>query len=86
MPRYFFHIIDGTTDSDHIGTDFPDLYAAQDQAVRAAGEAIRDLGGQLFDHESWKMQVDDDAGKMLFTLTVSVDEALGEAKATRPAS
>lgn len=84
MPRYFFHVIDGKSDRDGIGTEFADLYAAQDQAVRAAGEAIRDLGGQLFDHSHWKMEVNDDAGKMLFTLTLSVEEALGEAVETRP--
>lgn len=78
MPRYFFHILDGSTEPDRTGTEFADLYSAQDQAVRATGEAIRDLGGQLFDHGNWKMQVNDESGKTLFTLTLSVEESIGE--------
>lgn len=43
MPRYFFHVRDGTTVLDHDGTVLPDLAAAREIAQRFASELLRDL-------------------------------------------
>ena len=34
MPRYFFHVHDGRSFRDDTGTEFPDIYAAQAEAIR----------------------------------------------------
>ena len=35
MPRYFFHVIDGTDVRDEDGTELPDVYVAQTEAIEA---------------------------------------------------
>jgi hypothetical protein len=44
MPRYFFNIMDGHCDPDLTGTDLPDIYAAQGEAIRASGEMLSEIG------------------------------------------
>jgi hypothetical protein len=38
MPRYYFHIDDDRTHIDQVGVELPDLKAARDEAVSAAGQ------------------------------------------------
>jgi hypothetical protein len=42
MPRYFFHIHDGTLAPDDTGTELPDIAAAQSAALQTSGEIIKD--------------------------------------------
>lgn len=49
MPRYFFHVTDGYSIRDAEGTELPDIYAAQDQAIRTSGEILRDMGGRVLE-------------------------------------
>jgi hypothetical protein len=51
MPRYYFHVEDHHTDIDEVGTELPDLEAARSEAVRAAGEILRD-GAAKISHAS----------------------------------
>jgi hypothetical protein len=55
MPRYFFHMRDGSTVLDAEGTELPDLKAARDEAIRACGEMLRDIPNTINDGEcaSW---------------------------------
>jgi hypothetical protein len=41
MPRYYFHIEDDCTYIDRVGVELPDLEAARDEAVSAAGQILR---------------------------------------------
>jgi hypothetical protein len=41
MPRFYFHIEDDVRHIDHEGVEFPDLEAARDEAVSAAGQILR---------------------------------------------
>src|SRR5262249_20958363 len=41
MPRYYFHIEDDRTHIDQIGVELPDIEAARDEAVGAAGQILR---------------------------------------------
>lgn len=43
MPRFFFHIHDGTFFPDHAGTELPSLNEAYVQAIAMAGEFARQL-------------------------------------------
>jgi hypothetical protein len=72
MPRYFFSVHDGVDVPDVDGTVLASLDEAREQAVIAAGEAIKDLGQTFWegDHQ-WQMQVTDESGATLCLLNFS---------------
>lgn len=76
MPRYFFHVIDGHSDIDRDGTELPDIYVAQIEAIRLSGEILRDMGGQFWDGTEWRLEVADERGRVLFVLRFSAEERL----------
>ncbi|WP_375457758.1 DUF6894 family protein [uncultured Enterovirga sp.] len=76
MPRYFFNVTDGRSFVDPNGTELPDVYAAQARAIQTSGDMLRDMAGKFWTGESWKMEVHDQAGRELFTLTFSAQEHL----------
>ena len=76
MPRYFFHVTDGHSERDTEGTELPDIYTAQDQAIRTSGELLRDMGGEFWNGTEWKLEVTDEQGRILLTLRFSAEEHL----------
>ena len=68
MPRYFFHVTDGTYSPDLIGTELSDVFAAEAEAVRACGGMLRDIGARFWNGAEWTMEVKDEAQRPLFTL------------------
>ena len=74
MPRYFFHVHDGSSDKDKEGTELPDTYAAQEEAISLSGELLREFGGKFWDGMVWSLDVTDEAGRILFTLRFSAEE------------
>ena len=52
MPLYFFHVYDGTPSPDREGSELPDFYTAQGEAIRMSGEIMRDLGTKFWDGEN----------------------------------
>jgi hypothetical protein len=84
MPRYFFHIQDGISSRDTIGTELPDVYTAQAQAIRFSGEILRELGAKFWDGTEWKLEVTDEQGRTLFILHFSAEERVPTTD-TRPA-
>ena len=75
MPRYFFHVYDDTDVPDLIGTEYPDVYVAQAEAVRTAGEIMRDLGRKFWAGDEWRLEMTDAEGKVLFVVRFSAKEA-----------
>lgn len=73
VPRYTFTIHDGGPDTEPVELDFPHLNAARAEAIRAAGEMLREIDGSFSGHE-WRMEVKDDAGKRLLTLRFRAEE------------
>lgn len=72
MPRYFFNVRDGVQLPDTTGTTLPDIEAARTAAVRASGEAIRELGAKFWEFEGeWQMEVTDEDGNTVVTLRFS---------------
>jgi hypothetical protein len=71
MPRYFFNVHDGTSELDAEGVDLPNICAAQEQAIRTAGELLRDMAGKFWDGEEWSLEVTDGAEHVHFTLRFS---------------
>jgi uncharacterized protein DUF6894 len=76
MPRYFFHVMDGYSARDTEGTELPDIYAAQDQAIRTSGEILRDMGAEFWNGTEWTLEVTDESDQILFVLRFSADERL----------
>ena len=70
MPRYFFHVHDGKDMRDEEGLDMPGDEEARTEAVRTAGEMLRDLADGFWDGESWTMEVVDMAGNRVCELKV----------------
>jgi hypothetical protein len=73
MPRYFFHVHDRRDLPDEDGADLPDLQAVRAEAIRAAGEMLRDLAG-AFTGEEWRMDVTDEEGRPVLVLRFSATE------------
>ena len=77
MPRYFFHVHDGSSIKDKEGTELPDIFAAQEEAIHLSGELLREMGGKFWNGEEWSLDVTDEAGRILFTLRFSAEERTG---------
>ena len=73
MPRYFFNTHDSRDMPDRDGVDLPDLKAVRGEAVKAAGEMLRDIDGALTGEE-WIMEVTNEAGRLVLTLLFSATE------------
>ena len=73
MARYFFHFQDGESLPDEDGVELRDEYDAREQAVVAAGEALRDKGGKYWDLGEWAMHVVDDNGETVCRLRLSAE-------------
>ena len=71
MPRYFFHVHDGSDRPDHEGTECPDVETARSQAVSLLGEMVRYLDGRFWRHPEWRLNVVDETGATVCELQVS---------------
>jgi hypothetical protein len=73
MPRYFFHVRDSVDIIDNEGTDFTDPDAARAEAVVAAGEMLRDVGGRFWQRPEWRLWVTDETGHTICALRFSAE-------------
>ena len=71
MPRYHFHVRDGTADLDIDGVELPDLAAVRRETVAFVGQWMLDNTETVWDGEVWKVEVTDHAGFVLYTLVLS---------------
>ena len=69
MPRYYFHIEDHERFLDEEGTVLDDLTAARVEAVRVAGEMLRDHADAFWDLGEWRVVVTDERQATLFALS-----------------
>lgn len=74
MPRYFFNITDGHTTLDSEGTVLSDIYTAQAEAIKTAGEILRDMGAKFWNGTEWQLEVTDENFQVLFVLRFSAEE------------
>ena len=74
MPRYFFHVYDGFSTKDIEGTKLPDIFLAQEEAIRLSGELLREMGGKFWNGTEWSLEVTDQGGLVLFRLRFSADK------------
>jgi hypothetical protein len=72
MPRYYFNVHDGKVMRDKLGSEFPDLDAARNEAITASAEMLRSLRDPMFwNGADWTMSVTDETGEELFSLPFS---------------
>lgn len=71
MPKYYFSVDEERPDA--AGVDLPNRQAARGEAIRAAGEILRDIDG-AFAGEAWRMVVRDENGNILLELRFFVTE------------
>lgn len=74
MPRYFFHVFDGFSVRDEDGSELPDIYTAQAEAIRLTGKILFDMGAKFWDGTEWRLEVCDEQGRVLFVLRFSAEE------------
>ena len=74
MPRYFFHVHDGSSTKDDEGTELLDIFEAQEEAIRLSGALLSELGGKFWDGDEWSLEVTDADGRVLFILRFSAEE------------
>ena len=76
MQRYFFHLEDGETILDEIGTELPDLAAVRHNALATTSDLLGGIkaGPDFWAGEPWKLWVTDQAdglGTTILTLRFS---------------
>lgn len=71
MPRFFFHTQDGTIYRDEEGTVLADMKTASATALQVLSEHIQTWPGDFWKHDGLEVQVVDDDGLHLLTLTIS---------------
>lgn len=72
MPKYYFHVIDGRNIPDDHGTELLDDTAAQTEAREVAGQLIRDFGPTFWDHDAWHLNVVNELGQSVLTLSCAI--------------
>jgi len=73
MPRYFYHVQDGSNFVDEDGTELSGVEEARTQAVIAAGEALKDHAAKFWNSGDWFMNVVDENGGPVCSLRFSAE-------------
>jgi hypothetical protein len=71
VPRYFFHFRDGRSVDDAEGVELCSAREAMTEAVRAAGEMLKEQAEQFWHDTEWRMDVADELGRVVFTVHVA---------------
>ena len=74
MPRYYFHIENGVTIMDMLGTDLAGDVEARDEAVKTAGEMMKDQGARFWSGTEWSMLVMNTARSVVCRIRVAADQ------------
>jgi len=73
MARYFFHVRDSAEILDRDGVECPGIEEARAVAVKAAADALRDLGAKFWNAPEWRMWVTDESGATVCSLSFLAD-------------
>ncbi len=74
MPRYFFHLTDGGSTPDPVGSELPDVHAARIEAVVYAAQTLKDSPEMAWSDPEVKVRVSDEEGKHVFTVRITSSE------------
>ncbi|MBP2495365.1 hypothetical protein ABID82_002302 [Methylobacterium sp. PvP062] len=75
MPRFYFNVHDGKSGLDVVGTELPDIPTARIEAVRLAGEILRDEAPHIVLDNDWRLEVTNHRGLVLFQMAVLLIES-----------
>jgi hypothetical protein len=73
MPRYFFHLKDGSTHIDEDGVELAGPDEAREAAVVNSGEVLKDAGAKFWTSDEWRLWVTDEGGETVCALRVSAE-------------
>ena len=74
MPRYYFNVYDGLTLLDDEGTELTDINAARMEALQVAQGLIESAARRSELGQSWRVEVVNETGKLLFRMDFLVPE------------
>lgn len=80
MPRYFFHVINGSFVPDHTGTECSTLDDVKTAAVKAAGAMLDDQGLQLWETRHWDMYVCDEQNRTRLRLAFTAENLTSDGR------
>ena len=83
MPIYFFDIHDGEGDRDYEGVELPDLYAARAEAIKFAGDFVRN-DPSLLDGHKLNIKLLDENRAPLYRVTISLTDLRSRGDAPQP--
>jgi hypothetical protein len=70
--RYFFNVYNGFARKDEIGSELPDVAAAQAEAIRLASDLLAPEAAMIWKGEDWYIEVTTGAtGEVVFTIKFS---------------
>lgn len=72
VPRFFFHV-EGSPDN--LGLELPSIAQAKCEAARYAGHLLCDAADSFWTKAEFNMQVTNETGLVLFTITISGTDA-----------
>ncbi|WP_156029716.1 DUF6894 family protein [Sphingomonas sp. URHD0057] len=72
MPRFYFHIEDGSGIVDDLGMELSGIAAAKCEALRYASRLICDEAERFWDAGELQMTIADEKGLTLFSLALSL--------------
>jgi hypothetical protein len=70
MPRYFFNFQTGTRTTDTEGIELDGPTQARAEAIRTAGEMMKDAPESFWGSKPWEVTVTDPAGLVLWELSM----------------
>jgi len=60
MPRFYFHIVDGSARADDTGEELPSIDVAKIEAARLAGAVLREgIADEIWGGSPWRVVVSD---------------------------
>lgn len=71
MPRFFFHTKDGRLIQDEVGTELPDVKAAQREAIKILCQLLPTLDDAALFEGGYNVTVTSQAGLTLFSFDVT---------------
>jgi hypothetical protein len=71
MPRYYFHVSNGSEETDDQGHRLAGVAQARTEAVRYFGGLVRDDPGLLIEHGRLKVTVSSDDGCFRFAVVMT---------------
>jgi len=61
LPRYFFHVYDGSEQPDTEGSDLTGMDQVRSEAIRLSGGVLRDMSDRFWCHPEWALIVTEEA-------------------------